>query len=333
MTMALWDWGFELEDVTQHFDVFYGDADDIISPEMPAHVAERLPDATPHVWPGAGHYGFVDRDRWTEFLGSLTDVRVADRWFVRTTHDHGITHLVEPHVHRIIRCNIWHVRGRDRDLVVDTGVGIASVTDELADLLDRPVVVRGHPRPLRPRRWPPRVRRAGDASDRRRADEPVPSPDAAALVGLRTRGRRRRPGDRLRGRSRRAASTRSLDADFDIDAFHTEGTDVTARSPKRATSSISGTATSRCSSSPATHRAASDCSRGTTGTLFAGDAIYDGPLIDFLPESDQAAYATTMERLLDLDIDVVHAGHDPSFGRERLRELATAYLERTASTG
>ncbi len=72
MTMALWDWGFELEDVAQPFDVFYGDADDIISPAMPEHVAQRLPAGTPHVWPGAGHYGFVDRDRWAEYLGALT---------------------------------------------------------------------------------------------------------------------------------------------------------------------------------------------------------------------------------------------------------------------
>lgn len=71
MTMALWNWGFALEDVRQPFDVFYGDADDIISPRMPAHVADRLPNATPHVWPGAGHYGFVDRERWIEFWSAL----------------------------------------------------------------------------------------------------------------------------------------------------------------------------------------------------------------------------------------------------------------------
>ncbi|WP_373203101.1 alpha/beta fold hydrolase [Mycobacterium marinum] len=73
MTLALWDWGFELEDVRAHFDVFYGDADDIISPDMPRRVAERLPDATAGVWPGAGHYGFVDRTRWSEYLDALTD--------------------------------------------------------------------------------------------------------------------------------------------------------------------------------------------------------------------------------------------------------------------
>lgn len=66
------DWGFRPEDVTQPFDVFYGDADDIVSPQMPKRVAERLPNATAHVWPGAGHYGFVDRERWSEFYGALT---------------------------------------------------------------------------------------------------------------------------------------------------------------------------------------------------------------------------------------------------------------------
>ena len=32
--------------------------------------------------------------------------------------------------------------------------------------------------------------------------------------------------------------------------------------------------------------------------------------------------------LMGLPVQVVHAGHDPSFGRDRLRELALAYLER-----
>jgi glyoxylase-like metal-dependent hydrolase (beta-lactamase superfamily II) len=64
-----------------------------------------------------------------------------------------------------------------------------------------------------------------------------------------------------------------------------------------------------------------------TGTLFSGDAVYDGPLLDALPRSDRAAYARTMERLLSLPVNVVHAGHDPSFGRERLRELVRAYLD------
>jgi glyoxylase-like metal-dependent hydrolase (beta-lactamase superfamily II) len=63
-----------------------------------------------------------------------------------------------------------------------------------------------------------------------------------------------------------------------------------------------------------------------TGTLFSGDAIYDGPLLDGLPESDVDDYCATMERLLSLPVTVVHGGHDPSFGQDRLHELAREYL-------
>jgi glyoxylase-like metal-dependent hydrolase (beta-lactamase superfamily II) len=65
-----------------------------------------------------------------------------------------------------------------------------------------------------------------------------------------------------------------------------------------------------------------------SGTLFSGDAVYDGPLLDELPESNIPDYVRTMKRLLELPVRVVHAGHDPSFGGERLRELAGAYLAR-----
>jgi glyoxylase-like metal-dependent hydrolase (beta-lactamase superfamily II) len=65
-----------------------------------------------------------------------------------------------------------------------------------------------------------------------------------------------------------------------------------------------------------------------TGTLFSGDAIYDGTLLDELPGSDIGQYCGTMERLRALPVTVVHAGHDPSFDRDRLRQLTTAYLRR-----
>ena len=68
-----------------------------------------------------------------------------------------------------------------------------------------------------------------------------------------------------------------------------------------------------------------------TGTLFSGDAIYDGPLLDELPESSITDYCETMARLLTLPVRVVHAGHDDSFGRERLHELASEYLARRSS--
>jgi pimeloyl-ACP methyl ester carboxylesterase len=73
MVRAASDWGFEIEDVKQPFDVFYGDADEVLAPEMAARVAERLPKGTAHVWPGAGHVAVVEGPRWTEFLGPLRE--------------------------------------------------------------------------------------------------------------------------------------------------------------------------------------------------------------------------------------------------------------------
>ena len=52
-------------------------------------------------------------------------------------------------------------------------------------------------------------------------------------------------------------------------------------------------------------------------------------LIDSLPDSDRAAYVSTMQRLLDLPIRIGHGGHGPSFDGKRMREIATAYIRQT----
>jgi glyoxylase-like metal-dependent hydrolase (beta-lactamase superfamily II) len=63
-------------------------------------------------------------------------------------------------------------------------------------------------------------------------------------------------------------------------------------------------------------------------TLFSGDAIYDGPLVDMLPESDIVAYAKTLKRLRELPVRAVHGGHEPSFDGDRLIEIIDDYLNR-----
>ena len=55
----------------------------------------------------------------------MIDLPVADPWWVVAPAGDGVTLITEPHVHPFLRCNVWHVRGRDRDLVVDTGMGLA----------------------------------------------------------------------------------------------------------------------------------------------------------------------------------------------------------------
>ncbi len=54
----------------------------------------------------------------------MIDLPVASPWFVRERVSDTLTLVTEPHVHPLLRCNVWHVQGRDRDLVVDTALGL-----------------------------------------------------------------------------------------------------------------------------------------------------------------------------------------------------------------
>ena len=64
---------------------------------------------------------------------------VATHWYETRTLGDGVTRILETHVASWLRCNIWHVQGRDRDLIIDTGMGLRPLTAEVASLAGRPI--------------------------------------------------------------------------------------------------------------------------------------------------------------------------------------------------
>src|SRR4029077_17807898 len=72
--------------------------------------------------------------------GWFMALQIADRWFELQRCDADIPLLWEPHVVPLMRCNIWHVRGRDRDLLIDTGMGVASLREAERHLLEKAVL-------------------------------------------------------------------------------------------------------------------------------------------------------------------------------------------------
>jgi hypothetical protein len=60
---------------------------------------------------------------------------------------------------------------------------------------------------------------------------------------------------------------------------------------------------------------------------FVRRRVDDTITLDELTGSDIAQYVGTMQRLRDLPVEVVHGGHEASFGRERLVEICNAYLK------
>jgi glyoxylase-like metal-dependent hydrolase (beta-lactamase superfamily II) len=248
---------------------------------------------------------------------------IADRWFERRTVSPHLTLLTEPHVDALLRCNIWHVRGRDRDLVIDTGLGITSLRDAARDLFERPLAaVATHTH----------MDHTGGMHE---FDERwVHDVEAKVLA----RGSDRIPLDAAEYDAETLAMFAAVGYEIGggiLTAIPYDGYDPRAHEPVPAppTRRLSGGDIVDLGNRSFEVLHLPGHSPGSIGlwdarerVLFSGDAIYDGPLLDELPGSDIRDYVATMKRLRDLPVEVVHGGHEPSFGRERLIELCDAYL-------
>jgi glyoxylase-like metal-dependent hydrolase (beta-lactamase superfamily II) len=245
---------------------------------------------------------------------------IAQPWFrIRDAGD-GLTQIDEPHVGPLLQANVWWLRGRDRDLVVDTGLGVGSLRTEVPGIAEAdPVVVLTHGH----------------------LDHTGGAPEFDAVLA--------HPGDRvhdpLPGSLHRAALLDELlpggaPANDDnppllVTAVPHTGYDPAAyrlRPPVAVYPVADGdvvdlgdrwfTVLHLPGHSPGTICLYEEA----TGTLFSGDCVYDDVLFDELVGSDVAAYVASMKRLLELDVHVVHPGHGDSFDGDRLREIGEEYL-------
>ena len=255
-------------------------------------------------------------------------LHVATRWFDFERLSEGVTRIFEPHVIRVMQCNIWHVEGRERDLLIDTGMGIASLSEAAAEIFRKPlsaVATHTHldhvgslhefPERIVHAAEAETVARASDNFSLLREDHPV-----EFIAGLRRAGYE--VGPRF--------VTAVPHVDFDLRAFA-----CPAAPPTRVVGEGDvidlGNRVFEILHLPGHSPGSIGLWEAATGIFFSGDAIYDGPLLDELPGSDIATYLRTMRRLMQLPARIVHAGHDPSFDGVRLRELAKAYLERRST--
>ena len=64
----------------------------------------------------------------------------------------------------------------------------------------------------------------------------------------------------------------------------------------------------------------------SSASLFSGDAIYDGVIVDNLPGSDVKIYRATMKRLAELPVAQVFGGHNAPMMRTQMLEIVDRYL-------
>jgi glyoxylase-like metal-dependent hydrolase (beta-lactamase superfamily II) len=248
-------------------------------------------------------------------------LEIAQRWFELHRVEAGITRLIEPHVHPFLRCNLWHVRGRDQDLLIDTGIGIAPVRPALADLLDRPLaavathVHYDHVGGLH--EFAERVMHALEAG--RMADYREFATLATDAFPAHWLALAPEPG------FERWLIDAVPDSGFDPLAWRVRAASIT-RIVEEGDVLDLGNRRFEVLHLPGHSPGSIGLYERATGILFSGDAIYDGVLLDDLPDSDREAYVRTMHRLRELPVTVVHGGHEASFGRARLQRLIDDYL-------
>jgi glyoxylase-like metal-dependent hydrolase (beta-lactamase superfamily II) len=245
-------------------------------------------------------------------------------WHTQDEVGSDVIRISEPHVNELLSANFWWLRGNDRDIVVDAGLGVVSLRQAIPGLFERdPLVLLTHAhldhvggaaefadRAAHPAEagllaaGVPASLYGAELFDKLGIDaagEPVPELMIDILPG---------PGyDPGTYRVEPMTLNRLLD---DGDRIDLGGRVLTVlHLPGHTPGSIA-------------------LLEERTGTLYSGDVVYDGALIDDLPNSDVAAYRRSMEFLAGLDVSVVHPGHGHSFDRTRLRRLAETYLRSRA---
>lgn len=237
---------------------------------------------------------------------------VAD-WFAQEHVTDDLVCVYEPHAHPFVRGNIWWLRGDDRDLVVDAGLGVAQLRACVPAMFDRdPLLVLTHAH----------LDHAGSACE---------FDDVAAHAGEPLDGRGSLHGARL-------AELLGLDAelpellidavpepDYDPSAYAIREVAVTRTLTDGDRIDVGGRGLSVVHL-PGHTAGSIGLFDEHDGTLFSGDVLYDDVLLDTIDGADPTAYRDSMRRIRELDVRVVRPGHGSSFGRTRLVRLVDSYL-------
>lgn len=243
------------------------------------------------------------------------------RWFRVSDVGDGVTLVEEPYVDPLLSANIWHVRGRDRDLVVDAGLGVVSLRAQLPWLFEHdPVVVLSHAHLDHMGGAHEfadcRVHAAEAAQVRRPEPVSLAGPRLLEILGL-DAGEEPVPDLLL---------TAVPDADYDPGAYALEGVPgVTALGDGDVVDL--GDRQLRVLHLPGHTPGSINLHDAEAGHLFTGDVLYDGGLIDTCVGSDIEAYVGTMRAVLEVPLTRAFPGHGSILDRREVRRIATDYVE------
>lgn len=219
-----------------------------------------------------------------------------------------ISLIQETGVANFMRCNIWHIAGREYDLVIDTGMGLDSLKKWVMQHTNRPIkaiVTHSHfDHSGCLHEFDERLGHRAEASI-------LESPDNASVVYA---------GDW----SQIAIVDPKQHPSYSPETYRITAAPLTGYLDEGDVIDLGDTAY-QVLHLPGHSPGSIGLYDVNRRVLFSGDALYDGELLDSLYHSDQTIYLQTLERIASLDVSVFHAGHYPSFGASRMQALIESY--------
>ncbi len=228
-------------------------------------------------------------------------------WYEVVRFADAVSLIHEPWIEPFFRCNMWHVVGRDFDLLVDTGLGHFPLRANVPMLRGgKPLVcVASHAHFDHIGRHHEFEERWIHAAEAEILADPRPEWTLAAGYADESMFIAPPEGWNTKAYRVKSAPATKLLADGDmIDLGDRKFTVI--HTPGHSPGGI------------ALHEEA-------TGILIAGDIVYDGELVTDTFHSDLQAYRRSLQRLAGLPVSIVHGGHFASFGRTRLRQIVEAF--------
>jgi glyoxylase-like metal-dependent hydrolase (beta-lactamase superfamily II) len=233
---------------------------------------------------------------------------VADLWFSIGAYPDDILLLRESHIDPVAVGDIWLVRGRDRDLVIDTGSGIVAPSPLVEAISARPVTaVALNDFYDHAGGWHSFSKRACHPEDASALETfEVENTQLSDYLNVSTLWALPSDGYQLSDYSVTSAKPTRLvdDGDvFDLGDRKLQVMHVPGRSP-------GGLA----------------IWEEATGSLFTSDMLYDGDHGNAWPPTDPKAYCTSIRRFRQLPVNCVYAGHYGTIDRKRMLELIDEQL-------
>lgn len=234
-----------------------------------------------------------------------------DNWYRVERVTDTLSWIYEPSIDQFYRCNIWHIRGRDRDLLIDSGSGIYSLRGSVARLSERPVTaVASHVH--------------FDHVGCHHEFDHCLVHDAEREVLLHPNAH-----DLLADRfASEQMFTELPEGGFDAENYTIHGVAEEKLERVEEGSRLDlGNLSFEVFHLPGHSPGSIALWDERSGTLFSGDTLYDGELVTDAHHSNMAQYITSMKRLLELPVTAVHGGHFASFGREKYQQMIREFLD------